>query len=153
MSDPNPQMPALPPFDASNSKTYHASCHCAGVQYTVLLSPPLADWKVVSCNCSICSRNAYLLVYPSRPQLQITRGEELLRDYSFASKRNLHKFCARCGSAVFFDPRMREFGGEEEGLDLLGVNVRMFRGVNVKELDVVYIEDPHPDGSENAQGS
>ena len=40
----------------------------------------------------------------------------------FGRKRVLHRFCGGCGSAVWFDPRMREFG-EGEGLDLLGVNV------------------------------
>lgn len=50
------------------------------------------------------------------------RGEELLREYVFARKKNVHKFCGGCGSAVFFDPRMREFG-EGGALDLMGVNV------------------------------
>ena len=113
--------PSLPAFDANNCQTYPASCHCGNVQYSVVLSPPLPEWKVVSCNCSICSRNGYLLVYPERSQLHMTSGEEQLRSYSFGIKRNLHKFCGRCGSAVFFDPRMQEFG--EAPPDLMGVNV------------------------------
>lgn len=48
-------------------------------------------------------------------------GEDMLRDYSFGIKRSLHMFCARCGSAVWFDPRMELFG--EAPPDLLGVNV------------------------------
>lgn len=119
-SDPSPKT-SLPAFDPNNAQTYRASCHCATVQYTVLLSPPLPEWKVISCNCSICTRNGYLLVYPSRNQLRIQSGEDFLRDYSFGVKKLLHKFCGRCGSAVFFDPRMEEFG--EAPPDLLGVNV------------------------------
>ncbi|KAF2036059.1 hypothetical protein EK21DRAFT_42016, partial [Setomelanomma holmii] len=84
-------------------QTYAASCHCGTVRYEVVLSPPLEEWKVVPCNCSICSRNGYLLVYPERSQLRMKSGDDALRDYSFGPKRNLHKFCGHCGSSVFFD--------------------------------------------------
>ena len=33
-------------------------------------------------------------------------------------------FCGKCGSSVFFDPRMKEFD-EGGGLDVLGVNVSL----------------------------
>lgn len=121
MTDSQGTKPSLPKFDPDNCQTYPASCHCGIVQYSVLLSPPLPQWKVVSCNCSICTRNGYLLVYPERSQLHIKSGEDMLRDYSFGMKRNLHKFCANCGSAVWFDPRMWQL--EETGPDLLGMNV------------------------------
>lgn len=121
MNESEPSKPSLPAFDPDNCQTYTASCHCDTVQYTVLLSPPLPQWKVVSCNCSICSRNGYLLVYPERSKVHIKSGEEALKNYSFGAKRNLHKFCEKCGSSVFFDPRMGEFG--ETPPDLLGVNV------------------------------
>lgn len=119
-SGPSP----LATFDPTNIQVHPASCHCGAVAYTVTLSPPLPEWKVVSCNCSICQRNGYYLVYPSREQLRINGGEELLKSYSFGPKKNLHMFCAKCGSSVFFDPRMREFD-EGGGLDLLGVNVSL----------------------------
>lgn len=114
--------PPLPAFDPDNLKIYSASCHCGAVSYTVHLSPPLPEWKVVSCNCSICARSGYLLVYPSREQLHINRGDGALKSYSFGPKKSLHKFCGECGSSVFFDPRMKE-RGEGGGLDLLGINV------------------------------
>ncbi|KAF2447031.1 hypothetical protein P171DRAFT_243862 [Karstenula rhodostoma CBS 690.94] len=110
----------LVPFDASNAQTYDALCHCGAVQYAVTLSPPLAQQKIIECNCSICSRNGYLLVYPQREQVQITSGQEALKTYTFGPKRNLHHFCGRCGSAVFFDPQLRKRG---EDHDIMGVNV------------------------------
>lgn len=121
MIESSPTKPPLPAFDPQNCQTYAASCHCGSVQYSVLLSPPLAQWKVVWCNCSICTRNGYLLVYPERSQLQVKSGEDILRDYSFGVKRVLHRFCSRCGSAVWLDPRMGEFGDAPP--DLLGMNV------------------------------
>lgn len=114
--------PPLPTFDPTNISTYSASCHCGVVSYTVTLSPPLAERQVVCCNCSICQRNGYSLVYPSREHVQLNSGEGALKDYAFGPKKILHKFCSHCGSSVFFDPRMKEFG-EGGGLDLIGVNV------------------------------
>ncbi|KAH8730464.1 Mss4-like protein [Phaeosphaeriaceae sp. PMI808] len=124
MSEPMPTKPTLPTFDPKNCQTYNASCHCETVKYDVLLSPPLPLWKVVSCDCSICSRNGYLIVYPERSQLRVKSGEEALKAYSFGKNRNLHKFCTQCGSSAFFDPRMKEFG--EAPPDLIGVNVRSY---------------------------
>jgi hypothetical protein len=115
--------PLLPAFDPNHCQTYPASCHCGTVTYDVLLSPPLAQGKVVSCNCSICTRNGYLLVYPERTHVHVKSGGDALKDYAFGVKRNLHKFCRECGSSVWFDPRMGEFG--EGPMDLLGVNVSL----------------------------
>lgn len=112
----------LPAFDPKNVKTYVTSCHCGTVSYTVDLSPSLPEWKVVSCNCTICLCSGYCLVYPSREQLHINSGEDALKSYSFGPKKSLHRFCGECGSSVFFDPRMKEHG-EGGRLDLLGVNV------------------------------
>ena len=129
MTDSEKAKPSLPTFDPKNCQNYAAQCHCGTVQYEVLLSPPLPRWKVVSCNCSICSRNGYLLVYSERSQLHIKSGEDALKNYSFGVKRNLHKFCGECGSSVFFDPRMKEFG--EAPPDLIGVNVSSANSSNL----------------------
>ncbi|KAF1916909.1 hypothetical protein BDU57DRAFT_498027 [Ampelomyces quisqualis] len=95
MPDSDQQEKSLPEFDPDHCETYTASCHCGTVQYYVILSPPLPKWKVVSCNCSICSRNGYLLVYPERSQLHMKSGEEALKEYSFGKERVLHKFCGQ----------------------------------------------------------
>lgn len=108
------------PFDTSNARTYDALCHCGTVQYAVTLSPPLEQQKIIECNCSICSRNGYLLVYPQRKHVQITSGQDTLKTYTFGPKRNLHQFCGRCGSAVFFDPQLPKHG---QDIDIMGINV------------------------------
>lgn len=150
--------PPLPAFDPTNMETYTAGCHCGTVSYTVTLSPRLPEQKVVSCNCSICQRNGYYLVYPSREQMKVDTGEDALKSYTFGPKKSLHMFCGQCGSSVFFDPRMKEFG-EGGGLDLLGINVslsivafscnilancdqvRMFHDVNVEELNLIHVDN------------
>ncbi|KAF2737560.1 hypothetical protein EJ04DRAFT_430792 [Polyplosphaeria fusca] len=127
----------LKAMDPKDMATYDASCHCGTVQYSVTTAP-LAKWKVTSCNCSICSRNGYLLVYPLRQQVKVKSGEDALKAYSFGQKWNQHKFCTNCGSSLFFDPRMPERG--VDGPDMLGVNIRMFKGVAQKLDEYQYVK-------------
>jgi hypothetical protein len=110
----------LAPFDVSNARAYDALCHCGTVQYTVTLSPPLEQQKIVECNCSICTRNGYLLVYPQREQVKVTSGQEALKTYTFGPKMSLHQFCGRCGSTVFFDLQLPKRG---EKIDIISINI------------------------------
>jgi hypothetical protein len=110
----------LPVFDPTDTETYNATCHCGSIQYTVTLSPPLNRHPIVSCDCTICTKNGYLLVYPLRERVHFHREEGGLISHSFGNKRNLHKFCATCGSSVFLDPQLNVSG---DGPDLLGINV------------------------------
>lgn len=44
------------------SGTYDAGCHCGYSKFSVTLTPALPETKVLSCNCSACTRFGYLLV-------------------------------------------------------------------------------------------
>ena len=59
------------------SATYNASCHCGAVAYRVTVSPPLdhPTSSVSSCNCSICVRNGYLLIYVPSKDVEFEKGE------------------------------------------------------------------------------
>jgi hypothetical protein len=54
--------------------THKANCHCGAVRYTVTLPQPFPEYKINQCNCSICEKNGYLLVYPIRRDLVFTQG-------------------------------------------------------------------------------
>lgn len=157
MSDPPKEkfVPFFPDFDQNNCQSYDASCHCGEVTWSVLLSPPLPEWKVVSCNCSICTCNAYLLVYPEKKYVDVKSGADSIREYTFNRHQTVHKFCSKCGSALYHDPRVPAVAPGQK--DILGINVssnyqyckyltdndqvRMFQNVKVEELDVVYADN------------
>lgn len=87
---------------ASELIPYPANCHCGAVKFTVRV-PSLTNHKVNSCNCSICDRNGYLLLYPEREKVTFYSGHDNLSSYLFGTKRKPHKFCPNCGSSVFID--------------------------------------------------
>ena len=90
---------------------HEASCHCGSVEYTVILNKPFPQYSVNKCNCSICEHNGYLLVYPRRVDVVITKGgiylrclhasettanvfsgEENIARYAFNTRTKSHKF-------------------------------------------------------------
>jgi len=121
--------PSITSASGSELTPYNANCHCGAVTYTVLV-PSLADHKVTSCNCSICSRNGYLSVYPKRTDVIFHTGYDRLSTYSFGSKTVVHRFCPTCGSSILVDGA--------EGSDQLAMNVRMFQDIKLRELKLQY---------------
>lgn len=97
--------------------TYDAYCHCKSVHYTTRI-PSLSGaspHNVAVCNCSICVKKAYLLVYPTVPNFNLVQGRELLKFYSFAAKRVRHVSCANCASSLWIEvaPGQGSFDGKE----------------------------------------
>ncbi|KAH8923937.1 hypothetical protein BT69DRAFT_1333414 [Atractiella rhizophila] len=101
--------------------TYPANCHCQAVKFTVTM-PPLENVMVLECNCSICSKNGYLLVYPFRDNVRFEKGEDKLKEYRFGNKHNGQMFCSECGTSVLIDFK----DAREELRECLGVNIRTF---------------------------
>src|SRR3954465_14872881 len=69
------------------TKTYRGNCHCGAFVFEV------EDPEIVSlsaCNCSICSKRAYLWLVPKKP-LTIVKDEGKLVHYAFASKTVDHQ--------------------------------------------------------------
>ncbi|KZM27245.1 carbon-sulfur lyase [Ascochyta rabiei] len=101
------------------TQTYKASCHCGAFAYNVTTaSLDNASTEVVRCNCSICTRNGYLLIYVPNDQ-----------SYTFASHKVAHYFCSTCGSSCM----ARSISpGFFDGMSI--VNVRLFESVELEKL-------------------
>jgi len=106
-----------------NNVPYECYCHCGATAFKIhhpalksTTSKPPAP--VLSCDCSICAINGYLLIYVFRDQVEFIRGWDDLKNYEFASKTRDHKFCGVCGTSVAIDYR-----GLLKAGDVIGVNV------------------------------
>ena len=106
--------------------TYQGGCHCGAVRYEVRTD--LA--RVISCNCSICTKRGLLWTFVQPKQFQLLSGQDELADYQFASRRIHHLFCRKCGIESF--ARGRTQGGS----DMIAVNVRCLEGVEIASLDL-----------------
>jgi hypothetical protein len=103
----------------SDSKTYTGGCHCKQNRFEVTLSPPLDNEnnKIISCNCSICSSNAYLLAFSDIPGVKWEHGGlDNMKQYNFGTGQFNHFFCTNCGTSVCVS-------GALGGLEQIGMNV------------------------------
>lgn len=113
----------------SEARTYEGGCHCGKVRYTV--KTDLA--KVMDCNCSICSKKAYLLTFVQADAFELKSGQDSLTDYQFNRNVVHHQFCSTCG--------IQSFGwGEKNGQKMYSVNVRCLDGVDLSGLTVTHVD-------------
>jgi len=104
--------------------TYHGGCHCGRVRFEV--SSALSH--VSECNCSICTKKAYLHWIVPRDSFRLLTPEDALSTYSFNTGAAKHYFCRVCGVASFYIPRSDP--------DKVDVNARCLEGVNIAGLTI-----------------
>ena len=104
---------------------YQGSCHCGRIRYEVEgeLGP------VIECNCSHCSRKAYLLWFVPRDKLTLKTPAAEMATYHFNRHVIAHHFCPNCGCAPF------GFGSDREGKPTAAINVRCLEGVEIADLE------------------
>jgi hypothetical protein len=113
------------------ARTYHGSCHCGVVKFTIITEPIT---KGCRCNCSICRRKGAVLsdVWFSPDEVKVdTRGE--LGLYRFGDRDVNHWFCKTCGIFPFSELSAKPGNyrvnlGCVEGLDPLALELRLIDG-------------------------
>jgi hypothetical protein len=103
---------------------FRGGCHCGRIAFEV---DGDID-RVVECNCSICTKKAYLHWIVACDRFRLLRGEGDLTTYTFNTGVAKHHFCPVCGVAPFYIPRSDP--------DKIDVNVRCLEGVDAHGLRV-----------------
>ncbi|KAB5582556.1 hypothetical protein GE09DRAFT_1211197 [Coniochaeta sp. 2T2.1] len=118
------------------SGTYEAGCHCGYIKFSVKLSPPLPEYDVLDCGCSMCAKSGYLLIYGVKLQGKQEdvkwHGDSRSRCsvYRFNTKRKDQLFCSRCGTSLGID--FRE--STKPKFDGYGISARAFYGIDLNML-------------------
>ncbi|KAI4870637.1 hypothetical protein F4820DRAFT_402853 [Hypoxylon rubiginosum] len=119
-----------PQEEKKGSGTYEAGCHCGYIKFSVTLSPPLPEYKVLNCNCSACAHLGYLLVYPKATEVVWhNNGRERCVNYRFNTKEKDQMFCPKCGASLGID--FRDCIKEHT----YGISARTFYGIDLDELN------------------
>lgn len=106
------------------SRTYTGGCHCGAVRYEAQ-----ADLsKVISCNCSICSKRGSVLTFVPAEKFRLLSGADAQTDYQFGRKTIHHLFCATCGVSSYAT------GAMPDGTKIAAINVRCLDGVDIASL-------------------
>jgi len=84
--------------------------------------------RVSECNCSICTKKAYLHWIVPRESFRLLTPEDNLATYTFNTGVAQHHFCRVCGVASFYIPRSDP--------DKVDVNARCLEGIDVSTLRI-----------------
>ncbi|KAF3767774.1 hypothetical protein M406DRAFT_345618 [Cryphonectria parasitica EP155] len=133
-----------PTATVENGKIYHGSCHCGAVKVALKLKPLETydlsndDEQIVDCNCSICTRGAYIWIYPHKDQ-SVVQGREHLSYRIFGYGIERKAFCKHCGVHICNEPS--ELTDEEyERLDDYGKEERS-RVINNRNFTLRILDD------------
>ncbi len=122
--------------------TYRGGCHCGRVAFEVE-----GDLERVSeCNCSICTKKAYLHWIVPKERFRLLKGEEHLSTYTFNTGIAKHHFCRVCGVASFYIPRSDPDKVDVnarclDGADLSTVKRRFYDGQNWEAAHRAYVAE------------
>ncbi|KAJ6588240.1 Mss4-like protein [Mycena capillaripes] len=128
----------------AETKTYEGNCHCGAIKFSVVL-PPLETTPLLSCGCSICTKKGYLMVFPPKSAVTVTKGAGtdglgagVLTDYAFNSKQVKHRFCGTCGTAFAIIHKDLAADGQ------FALNARLLRDVDLWSFGIKEEGGPAP---------
>jgi len=104
-------------------------CHCGTVKYEVEAPENL---KVTQCNCSICSKTAYLHLIVPAAKFKLLSGENNIETYTFDTHEAKHMFCKTCGIKSFYIPRSHPNG--------ISVNLHCIDDATIKSYSIEHFD-------------
>jgi hypothetical protein len=112
--------------------THKGGCHCGAVRYEVDAPENI---EVTECNCSICSKTAYLHLIVPKSRFRLLSGEQNLSLYTFDTHEAKHLFCKTCGIKSFYIPRSHPDG--------ISVNARCLDEGTVLSMSIEQFDGKH----------
>ena len=107
--------------------THSGSCHCGRVRFEV--DAP-AELVIDECNCSMCSRTAYLHLIVTAERFRIVQGRDALTTYTFNRHIIKHRFCKHCGVLPFGE------GTDGKGVATAAINIRCLNDFDFTKVPV-----------------
>ena len=87
--------------------THSGGCHCGAVRFEVKAP---ARITVQRCNCSVCTKTAFLHLIVPGSAFRLLSGADRLGTYTFNTGVAKHLFCTTCGVKSYYVPRSNPDG-------------------------------------------
>ncbi len=111
---------------------YKGGCHCGKIEYQVDVTEGIS---LVECNCTICSKTAYLHLIVPKKDFSLIKGEDEYSTYTFDTHEAKHHFCKTCGIKSFYIPRSHPNG--------VSVNARCLQEFNQTLYEIEKFDGLH----------
>ena len=114
---------------------HKGGCHCGKIEYQLDISERA---NLIECNCSICSKTAYLHLIVAKDKFTLLKGENELSTYTFDTHEAKHMFCKTCGIKSIYIPRSHPNGVSVNArclanFDIDDYEIELFDGLNWEE--------------------
>jgi hypothetical protein len=87
--------------------THRGGCHCGAVRFEAKAP---ARITVQRCNCSICTKTAFLHLIVPGGDFRLLTGADRIGTYTFNTGVAKHLFCTVCGVKSYYVPRSNPDG-------------------------------------------
>jgi hypothetical protein len=111
-------------MEARAHPTWTGGCHCGAVRFEV--TGPIEALEV--CNCSLCTRNAYVHWTVAPDRFRLLTPDAPLTTYQFGTHTSKNHFCPTCGISPFRVARSDP--------DRIDVNLRCVDGIDADAFPV-----------------
>jgi hypothetical protein len=118
----------------SAARKHAGGCHCGAVRFEVQVDAS----KGSRCNCTICTKVAWLGSIVKPDAFTLVSGAESLSAYEWGGKVSRRCFCKHCGVQCFGEGHLEMLGG-----DFVSVNLNSLDDVDPRDVKVVYWDGRH----------
>ena len=115
-------------------KLHRGACHCGAVRFEV----KVALEQVTRCNCSICTKTAWVGALVKPDAFTLLAGEADLGSYEWGHKISKRHFCKHCGVQVYGAGVLEEVGGP-----FVSINVSALDDVEIQQIPLIYWDGRH----------
>jgi len=110
------------------------SCHCKAVRIEIVVDATRGG----RCNCSICTKLAFLGANVKPAAFTLLQGEEALSEYTWGHRVSTRYFCKHCGVSVFARGHLDVLGG-----DFVSINFNTLDDIDPATIAVTYVDGRH----------
>ncbi|KAJ7130927.1 glutathione-dependent formaldehyde-activating enzyme [Mycena filopes] len=115
---------------AEGDTVYQGSCHCGAVRYALVNAEKITTGR--ACNCSHCSRDGSVWVYPQTTSVTFAGKDEAATEYQFGTNKAFHGFCKICGVPVY----TRFVGMNPEYDAKTSLNIRTINRLDLNAVEI-----------------
>lgn len=129
---------------AQTIRKHAGGCHCGAVRFEVQIDAS----KGTMCNCSVCSKTAWVAGQVKPDAFRLLAGEDSLSSYECMGKVMKRRFCKHCSVGCFGTGHLAELGG-----DFVAINLCALDDFDLSKTELSYWDGRHDNWHAGTRGA
>lgn len=129
---------------AETVRKHTGGCHCGAVRFEVEIDGS----KGTMCNCTVCSKTAWVSGQVKPAAFRLVAGEDALSTYECMGKVMKRRFCKHCSVGCFGPGHLEELGG-----DFVAINLCALDDFDLSKTELAYWDGRHDNWQAGARST